>query len=120
VVAPGCSFKLEVHSEIGEGTTVTMRIPLRKQFRVGRESPRVIVSDFRKLEHDATTLPSFHYLTKICSRVDPDCWTLILLCVIHVTDILKLVVGNAFMKGQFLRYVKTFLADKHFRRLTQM
>jgi hypothetical protein len=61
-----------VHSEIGEGTTVTMRIPLRKQFRVGRESPRVIVSDFRELEHDATTLPPFHYLTKICSHVDPD------------------------------------------------
>ena len=72
MVAPGCSFKLEVHSEIGEGTTVTMRIPLRKQVRVGRESPRVIVSDFRKLEHDATTLPPFHYLTKICSHVDLD------------------------------------------------
>jgi hypothetical protein len=26
---------------------------------------------FRELEHDATTLPPFHYLTKICSHVDP-------------------------------------------------
>jgi len=109
-----------VHSEIGEGTTVTMRIPLRKQFRVGRESPRVIVSDFRELEHDATTLPPLHYLTKICSRVDPDCLTRIFRCVIHVTYILELVVGNASMKGPFLRYVKNFLTDKHFRRLTQM
>ena len=28
----GRSFQLEVRSEIGEGTTVTMRIPLRKRF----------------------------------------------------------------------------------------
>jgi two-component system LytT family sensor kinase len=34
----GRLFQLEVRSEIGEGTTVTMRIPLRKQFGVGQES----------------------------------------------------------------------------------
>jgi hypothetical protein len=28
----GRSFQLELRSEIGEGTTVTMRIPLRKRF----------------------------------------------------------------------------------------
>jgi len=28
----GSSFQLKVRSEIGEGTTVTIRIPLRKQF----------------------------------------------------------------------------------------
>src|SRR5215468_6534749 len=40
----GRSFRLEVHSEIGEGTTVTMRIPLPKTFRVGAEPPRAISS----------------------------------------------------------------------------
>jgi two-component system, LytTR family, sensor kinase len=45
----GRSFQLEVRSEIGEGTTVTMRIPLRKQFGVSVESPRVITSEFREL-----------------------------------------------------------------------
>ena len=45
----GCSFQLEVRSEIGEGTTVTMRIPLRKQFGVNLETPRAITSDLRKL-----------------------------------------------------------------------
>jgi LytS/YehU family sensor histidine kinase len=30
----GRSFKLEVHSEIGKGTTVTMRIPLRTQLSI--------------------------------------------------------------------------------------
>jgi LytS/YehU family sensor histidine kinase len=45
----GCSFQLEVRSEIGEGTTVTMRIPLRKQFGVNLEAPRAITSDLRKL-----------------------------------------------------------------------
>jgi hypothetical protein len=34
----GPSFQLEVRSEIGEGTTVTMRIPLRKRFGLGLES----------------------------------------------------------------------------------
>jgi sensor histidine kinase YesM len=30
----GRSFKLEVHSEIGKGTTVTIRIPLRTQLSI--------------------------------------------------------------------------------------
>ena len=34
----GRSFQLEVRSEIGEGTTVTMRIPLRQRLGVGAES----------------------------------------------------------------------------------
>ena len=41
----GRSFQLEVRSEIGEGTTVTMRIPLRKRFGVGLESPKAIPSE---------------------------------------------------------------------------
>ncbi len=45
----GRSFQLEVRSEIGEGTTVTMRIPLRKRFEVGLQSPRAITSDLREL-----------------------------------------------------------------------
>ena len=45
----GRLFQLEVRSEIGEGTTVTMRIPLRKQFGVNLETPRAITSDLRKL-----------------------------------------------------------------------
>ena len=45
----GRSFQLEVRSEIGEGTTVTMRIPLRKRFGVGLESPRAITSELRAL-----------------------------------------------------------------------
>jgi two-component system LytT family sensor kinase len=45
----GRSFQLEVHSEIGEGTTVTMRIPLPKQFGVGLESPRAVTSDLAEL-----------------------------------------------------------------------
>jgi len=36
----GHSFQLEVRSEIGEGTTVTMRIPLRMRFEVNLEVPR--------------------------------------------------------------------------------
>src|SRR6202040_2881872 len=36
----GDSFQLEVRSEIGGGTTVTMRIPLRKQFGVNLEASR--------------------------------------------------------------------------------
>jgi LytS/YehU family sensor histidine kinase len=35
----GDSFQLEVRSEIGEGTTVTMRIPLRKSFGFDLEEP---------------------------------------------------------------------------------
>jgi two-component system LytT family sensor kinase len=38
----GRSFQLEVRSEIGEGTTVTMRIPLRKRFQIGLESPEAV------------------------------------------------------------------------------
>jgi len=41
----GRSFQLEVRSEIGEGTTVTMRIPLRKRPGVNLESPRAITSE---------------------------------------------------------------------------
>ena len=45
----GRSFQLEVRSEVGEGTTVTMRIPLRKRFGVGLESPRAIPSELCEL-----------------------------------------------------------------------
>ena len=45
----GRSFQLEVQSEIGEGTTVTMRIPLPKPFGVGLELPGGITSDIRQL-----------------------------------------------------------------------
>jgi sensor histidine kinase YesM len=49
-VAPApASFQLEVRSEIGEGTTVTIRIPLRKRFGVGLESPRAIPSELCEL-----------------------------------------------------------------------
>ena len=41
----GRSFQLEVRSEIGEGTAVTMRIPLPKSFRSGLESSRAITSE---------------------------------------------------------------------------
>jgi sensor histidine kinase YesM len=45
----GRSFQLEVRSEIGEGTTVTMRIPLRKRLGLGPESPRAIPSELCEL-----------------------------------------------------------------------
>ncbi len=45
----GRSFQLEVRSEIGEGTTITMRIPLRKQYGFGLESAGAITSDLREL-----------------------------------------------------------------------
>ncbi len=45
----GRSFQLEGRSETGEGTTVTMRIPLRKQFGVGLESSGAITADLREL-----------------------------------------------------------------------
>jgi two-component system, LytTR family, sensor kinase len=45
----GRSFQLEVRSEIGEGTLVTMRIPLRKAFGTGLESPGVMTSALREL-----------------------------------------------------------------------
>jgi two-component system LytT family sensor kinase len=38
----GRSFRLEVRSHVGEGTTVTICIPLRKQFGVGPESSAAI------------------------------------------------------------------------------
>jgi hypothetical protein len=64
----GRSFQLEVRSEIGEGTTVTMRIPLRKRFGVGLESPRAITSELRELAPigtwkvvKVTTMPVFRW-----------------------------------------------------------
>jgi len=45
----GSLFQLEVRSEIGEGTTVTMRIPLQKQFGANLEAPRAITPELRKL-----------------------------------------------------------------------
>ena len=45
----GRLFQLEVRSEIGEGTTVTMRIPLQKQFGANLEAPRAITPELRKL-----------------------------------------------------------------------
>jgi two-component system, LytTR family, sensor kinase len=44
----GRSFHLEVRSEVGQGTTVTMRIPLRKQFEVDL-APEAITSELRGL-----------------------------------------------------------------------
>jgi two-component system sensor histidine kinase LytS len=41
----GRSFQLEVRSEIGEGTTITMRIPLRKRLEINLESPSAITSE---------------------------------------------------------------------------
>jgi two-component system LytT family sensor kinase len=41
----GRSFQLEVRSEIGEGTTVTMRIPLRKRLGINLESPSATTSE---------------------------------------------------------------------------
>jgi two-component system sensor histidine kinase LytS len=45
----GHSFQLEVRSELGEGTTVTMRIPLRKQFGAFLQSPGAMASELREL-----------------------------------------------------------------------
>src|ERR1700693_5592667 len=45
----GRMFQLEVRSEMGEGTTVTMRIPLRKHFGVNLEAPRTIPPELPKL-----------------------------------------------------------------------
>ena len=45
----GRSFQLAVRSEIGEDTTVTMRIPLRKQFGVGLEAKRAISPEVSEL-----------------------------------------------------------------------
>src|SRR5262252_5853295 len=45
----GRSFQLEVRSEIGEGTTITMRIPLRKRLAVNLESKKAITSEVGEL-----------------------------------------------------------------------
>ena len=45
----GRSFKLEVHSEIGKGTTVTMRIPLRNALSAGQQSPEQSSRGLREL-----------------------------------------------------------------------
>jgi two-component system sensor histidine kinase LytS len=45
----GDSFQLEVRSETGEGTRVTMRISWQKPFGVNLEAPRAITSELRKL-----------------------------------------------------------------------
>jgi LytS/YehU family sensor histidine kinase len=45
----GRSFQLEVRSEIGEGTTITMRIPLRKQYGFRLDSAEAITSELREL-----------------------------------------------------------------------
>ena len=45
----GPSFGLEVRSEIGEGTVVTMRIPSRKAFAVGLISSGVMTSDLHQV-----------------------------------------------------------------------
>ena len=45
----GRSFELEVRSGIGEGTTVTLRLPLRKPVGVSLESPGGITSDLHEL-----------------------------------------------------------------------
>ena len=45
----GCSFQLEVRSEIGEGTTVALRIPLPERFGVGLELPGPVSPDVREL-----------------------------------------------------------------------
>jgi two-component system sensor histidine kinase LytS len=45
----GRSFQLEVRSELGGGTVVTMRIPLKKALGVGRDSARASASDLPEL-----------------------------------------------------------------------
>jgi two-component system, LytTR family, sensor kinase len=45
----GHSYQLEVRSEVGEGTTVTMRIPLRKRFGAGLEAPKAVTTELREL-----------------------------------------------------------------------
>jgi LytS/YehU family sensor histidine kinase len=45
----GRSFQLEVRSELGVGTTVTMRIPLRKRFGAFLQSPGAMASELREL-----------------------------------------------------------------------
>jgi two-component system, LytTR family, sensor kinase len=45
----GRSFQLEVRSQMGEGTTVTMRISLRKRIQAGLKSPEAVGPDLYKL-----------------------------------------------------------------------
>jgi two-component system, LytTR family, sensor kinase len=45
----GRSFELEVRSGIGEGTTVSLRLPLRKPFGISLESPGAITSGLHEL-----------------------------------------------------------------------
>jgi sensor histidine kinase YesM len=41
----GRSFRLEVGSDLGRGTVVTVRIPLRKQFKIADDSLETVPSD---------------------------------------------------------------------------
>jgi len=41
----GRSFRLEVASSIGQGTTVTLRVPLRREVNVAGETLEVVASD---------------------------------------------------------------------------
>jgi two-component system sensor histidine kinase LytS len=45
----GRTFQLEVRSKVGEGTTVTMRIPFRKRLTVNLESKRPITTEVSEL-----------------------------------------------------------------------
>jgi two-component system, LytTR family, sensor kinase len=45
----GNSFQLVVRSEVGEGTTVTMRIPLRKRLGVSQEAPEAVATELSEL-----------------------------------------------------------------------
>jgi two-component system LytT family sensor kinase len=45
----GHSYQLEVRSEVGEGTTVSMRIPLRKRFGLSLEAPKAVPTELREL-----------------------------------------------------------------------
>src|SRR6516165_2031871 len=45
----GRSSELEVHSEIGVGTTLTLRIPFRSRSELSVESPGAVTSDLREL-----------------------------------------------------------------------
>ena len=45
----GRSFKLEARSEIGVGTTLTMRIPFCSRSELSVESPGAVTSDLREL-----------------------------------------------------------------------
>jgi LytS/YehU family sensor histidine kinase len=45
----GRSFRLEVCSNVGQGTTVTMSIPLRRRFDITEESMEAIAPEPRRL-----------------------------------------------------------------------